>query len=77
MQIILQRFDASSLQFIDEAIATDPELTRTQLAKLVCEQFDWRSPNGHYQTTACAIGLRRLLFCLRSPPLIWPPRCLV
>lgn len=35
------------LQLIDDAIATDPELTRSQLVRLVCAQLDWRSPNGH------------------------------
>jgi hypothetical protein len=73
MQSILERFDATSIQWIDEIIAADPDLTRSLLSKLVCEQLDWRAPNGHYQTTACAIGLRRLheLNILQLPAPRW------
>ena len=75
MQSILERFDATSIQWIDEIIAADPDLTRSRLSKLVCEQLDWRAPNGHYQTTACADGLRRLqeLNILQLPEPRWTP----
>jgi len=59
MQSIRKRFETSSLQFIDEGIVTDPERTRAQLARLMCAQLAWRSPNGHYQATARASGLPR------------------
>lgn len=60
MQSILERFDENSIQWIEDTITSTPDISRNRLAKLVCEQYDWRAPDGRLQTTSCSIGLRRL-----------------
>lgn len=75
MQSILERFDPASIQWISEAIAASPDLSRSRLTRLVCERLDWRAPNGSHQRTACSLGLRRLeqLGLLRLPEPRWTP----
>ena len=60
MQRILERFDENSIQWIEDTITSTPDISRHQLAKLVCERFDWRSPTGRLQTTSCSVGLLKL-----------------
>lgn len=81
MQSNLERFDTTSIQWIDETLAAKPDMSRTQLARLACERLNWRAPNGRYQRAGCAIALRRLqelgLISLPSPrqtPLLDPER---
>ncbi len=57
---ILERFDIPTLDWISEIIETEPGITRNRLTSMVCERLDWRAPNGSYQVTSCALGLRRL-----------------
>jgi hypothetical protein len=81
MQSYLERFDTTSLLWIDETIAAEPDISRTRLAQLFCEHFGWRAPNGHYQMTGCALALQRIhdlgLIQLPTPqptPLLDPAR---
>lgn len=60
MQSNLERFDTASLQWIDDTLVAEPDMSRSRLAQLCCEHLNWRAPNGKLQTTGCAIALRRL-----------------
>lgn len=60
MQSNLERFSTESIQWIDDTLAANPDISRTRLALLTCERLNWRSPNGRYQRTGCSIALRRL-----------------
>jgi hypothetical protein len=57
---ILERFDKPTLDWITELMDTEPGITRNRLTRMVCERLEWRAPNGSYQVTSCALGLRRL-----------------
>ncbi len=56
----IERFDPETIDWIEETIRTRPEVSRTGLARLVCERLDWRAPNGRHQVTSCYVALRRL-----------------
>ena len=81
MQSNLDRFDISSIQWIEDTIFSEPDITRTRLAQLFCERFNWRAANGNIQRTGCAIAMQRLqslgviqLPAPRSTPLLDPSR---
>lgn len=81
MQSYLERFDESSLQWIDGIIAAEPDISRSRLVRLFCERFGWRSANGRYQRAGCSVALHRLsdlgLVQLPAPrftPLLDPTR---
>jgi hypothetical protein len=48
------------IEEVQEAIAQNPGLTRTQLSHLICELWDWRSPNGRHKDISCRDMLRGL-----------------
>ncbi len=56
----LDNIDATSIQWINDTLAQEPDISRTKLAERFCEHFDWRTGNGHLNKTGCAIALRRL-----------------
>ena len=45
---------------IRNLIASEPTLNRTQLSKLLCEQWNWRSPVGQLKDIRCRALLRNL-----------------
>ena len=58
------------LKFIKQLIANNPNASRRQISKLICEAWDWRQANGHLKDMVCR-GL--LLQLERSGYLKLPP----
>ena len=42
----LERFDHTTIGWINTTVAADPELSRHGLAQKVCQRLDWRSGTG-------------------------------
>jgi hypothetical protein len=45
---------------IRRIIGTEPDLSRVQLSRRVCEHFGWRSPNGRLKEVSCRVALLKL-----------------
>jgi hypothetical protein len=41
-------------------ISTEPDVSRVQLSRRVCEHFGWRSPNGRLKEVSCRVALLKL-----------------
>jgi len=81
MQSNLERFDISTISWLEETLAVRPDISRSRLVKEFCEEFDWRAPNGCLQKTGCALALQKIqdlgLINLPAPhptPLLDPAR---
>lgn len=53
-------FTAQELFEIRETIRLFPELSRTELAKTICENLGWVTPAGRYKTSSCQQLLEKL-----------------
>lgn len=53
-------FSAEDLQAIARMIALNPMLKRTPLSRLVCEQLDWRRPDGRLREMSCRVAMLRM-----------------
>ncbi|OPL09780.1 MAG: hypothetical protein AVO34_05030 [Firmicutes bacterium ML8_F2] len=53
-------FNAQELFEIQETIRLFPELSRTELAKTICENLGWVTPVGRYKTSSCQQLLEKL-----------------
>ncbi len=62
-------FTIGELEEIIEIIELFPSLSRQQLAKTICENLDWQSPNGSYKLTSCD----KLMLKLESEGLVTLP----
>lgn len=61
---------AIGLQHIKDLIQSHPDWSRRKLSKQVCEDFNWRQPNGHLRDMVC----RSLLLELhRAGHIVLPP----
>lgn len=58
-----QELGAGELELIREVVETCAGLSRTELAKTVCELLDWRRPNGSLKALECREYLQRLQSC--------------
>ncbi len=56
----LDQIDDTVLTWLDETLAAEPDISRTQLARRFCEHFSWHAPSGRPKTAGSAIVLRRL-----------------
>jgi len=54
------KFSSELIDQIKSAISTQPDLSRQQLARQVCEWLDWRSPNGKLKQMNCRQALLKL-----------------
>ena len=70
MQVGGHRFSEAVIKRIEQAIASDPQLSRRQLSRQVCEWMHLRSLNGNLQEMSCRIALLKLQ---RSGQLQLPP----
>ncbi len=41
------------LKFINQIIVNNPNASRRQISKLICEAWDWRQANGHLKDMVC------------------------
>ena len=55
-----RELSAELLGRIRSAVNNRPELSRSQLAREVCEWLDWKGPDGKPKETSCRIALRNL-----------------
>lgn len=55
-----KEFSDSDIDFIRKTISDNPSLNRRKLSILVCQQFDWRQPNGRLKDRACRDVLLRM-----------------
>jgi hypothetical protein len=60
MQVGGHRFSEAMIQRIEQAIASDPELSRRQLSRHVCQWLQCRSLNGKLQEMSCRAALLKL-----------------
>lgn len=51
---------SSDIAFIHDLIQANPKLGRTPLSRIICEQWNWRSPMGALKEYACRDLLLRL-----------------
>jgi hypothetical protein len=70
MQVGGHRFSEADIKRIEQAVALDPQLSRRQLSRQVCEWLQLRSLNGKLQEMSCRTALLRLERCgkLQLPP---------
>lgn len=55
-----QWFGADVVARIDAAVASDRDLTRSGLSRLVCQWLDWRAPDGRLRDASCRRALIEL-----------------
>ncbi len=55
-----RRFTRKQLAQVQETVERFPKLTRTELARTVCEHLDWKTPNGKLKVESCWILLEKL-----------------
>ncbi len=55
-----REFSAEVIERIRDAVATDAELTRTDLSRRVCQWLSWRQPNGRLREMSCRVALQAL-----------------
>jgi hypothetical protein len=55
-----REFPAEIIERIQNAVASDAELTRTALSRQVCQWLWWRQPNGRLREVSCRVALREL-----------------
>lgn len=55
-----RHFSLAELDTIRELIAEHPDAPRAALSHLVCEQLDWRRPNGQLKDMSCRVAMLRM-----------------
>jgi hypothetical protein len=64
-------FTEALLARITETIKVEPQISRRQLSRRICQWMDWRSPNGKFREMSC----RKALVELHRRKLIELPEC--
>lgn len=55
-----REFSPDDLQAIAHLIELNPALKRTPLSRLVCEQLNWRRPDGRLREMSCRVAMLRM-----------------
>ena len=55
-----REFSPDDLQMIVRAIEDNPQVKRTPLSRLVCEQLNWRRPDGRPREMSCRVAMLRM-----------------
>jgi hypothetical protein len=55
-----RRFTRKQLARVQETVARFPKLSRTELARTLCEHLCWTTPNGKYKIESCLTLLEGL-----------------
>ena len=53
-------FSPEDLQALTRTIELNPTLKRTPLSRLVCEQLNWRRPDGRLREMSCRVAMLRM-----------------
>lgn len=73
-----RRFTRRQLARVQETVERFPHLSRTELARTLCEHLRWTTANGHYKTESCLSLLEALeahgVVTLPAKQLRKPPR---
>jgi hypothetical protein len=60
VEICGQQFSPAILAQLQRTLDREPELSRTELSRRVCQWLDWRSPNGEWKEMSCRVALGKL-----------------
>jgi hypothetical protein len=55
-----REFSPQELQAIARMIEHNPQVKRTPLSRLVCEQLNWRRPDGRLREMSCRVAMLRM-----------------
>lgn len=55
-----REFNCEDMQAIVRTIEQNPQLKRTPLSRLVCEQLNWRRPDGRLSEMSCRVAMLRM-----------------
>jgi hypothetical protein len=55
-----RQFEQAEIEVIRAMIAADPRLSRYRLSTMVCEQLNWRRPDGGLKDMSCRVALLRM-----------------
>jgi hypothetical protein len=55
-----KQFTASDIELVKQTISEKSKLSRRKLSILICQELDWRQPNGNLKDRACRDVLLRL-----------------
>ena len=64
-----RKFTRKQLARVQETVARFPKLSRTELARTLCEHLSWTTPNGKYKIESCLT----LLTALEAHGVLTPP----
>lgn len=73
MRYCARQFEAADIDHIRALIATEPQLSRYKLSIRICEELNWRRPDGKPKDMSCRVALLRMQEdgVLRLPPARW------
>jgi len=60
VEICGQQFSRVILAQLRETLEGEPDLSRGELSRRVCQWLDWRSPNGAWKEMSCRVALGKL-----------------
>jgi hypothetical protein len=60
VEICGQEFSPALVARLQQTLQSEPELSRTELSRRVCQWLDWRSPNGEWKEMSCRVALGKL-----------------
>jgi hypothetical protein len=65
-----RQFSEQEMTVIQTLIKANPEQRRAGLSRLVCDQLNWRSPNGQLKEMSCRVAMLRMQDdgLIRLPP---------
>ena len=55
-----RRFTRKQMAQVQETVQRFPNLSRTELARTVCEHLNWKTPNGKDKVESCLTFLEKL-----------------
>jgi Druantia protein DruA len=55
-----RQFSEAEVSWLRELIETEPELSRQELSRRLCERVGWRKPDGRYKEMSCRVALLRM-----------------
>jgi len=60
VEICGREFSPATVARLQQTLEREPELSRSELSRRVCDWLDWRSPNGQRKEMSCRVALTRL-----------------
>jgi len=60
VEICGQEFSPAIVTRLQQTLHREPELSRSELSRRVCEWLEWRSPNGEWKEMSCRVALGKL-----------------